>query len=143
MSHYSLRYFSGWWRPGTFIVVIEHNLEVIKCADWVIDLGPEAGDEGGELVTAGTPEQVAKVEASHTGRYLKPLLDFPRRRGSVSVASRLHTAMTTRSLRMPQKRRPRFHVDRHPAIASTERASTTSRTSRSIFRATRWSSSRA
>ncbi len=62
---------------GNTIVVIEHNLEVMKCADWIIDLGPEAGDEGGELVAAGTPEQVAKVEASHTGRYLKPLLDSP------------------------------------------------------------------
>ena len=54
---------------GNTIVVIEHNLEVIKCADWVIDLGPEAGDDGGCLVAAGTPEEVAKVEASHTGRY--------------------------------------------------------------------------
>ena len=51
-------------RAGNTIVVIEHNLEVIKCADWVIDLGPEAGDEGGQLVAAGTPEAVAKVEAS-------------------------------------------------------------------------------
>ncbi|MFL6539531.1 MAG: excinuclease ABC subunit A, partial [Chthoniobacterales bacterium] len=59
---------------GNSIVVIEHNLEVIKCADWVIDLGPEAGDSGGELVGAGTPEQIAKVEASHTGQFLKSLL---------------------------------------------------------------------
>ena len=53
---------------GNTIVVIEHNLEVIKCADWVIDLGPEAGDEGGKLVAAGTPEAIARVDASHTGR---------------------------------------------------------------------------
>ena len=58
---------------GNTIVVIEHNLEVIKCADWVIDLGPEAGDEGGELVAAGTPEAVARVEASHTGRFLRKM----------------------------------------------------------------------
>jgi len=59
---------------GNTLVVIEHNLDVIKCADWVIDLGPEAGEKGGELVAAGTPEQVAEVKASHTGRFLRPLL---------------------------------------------------------------------
>ena len=56
---------------GHSLLVIEHNLEVIKCADWVIDLGPEAGDDGGELVAAGTPEEVAACEKSHTGRYLR------------------------------------------------------------------------
>jgi excinuclease ABC subunit A len=55
---------------GNTIVVIEHNLDVIKTADWVLDLGPEGGDGGGQLVAAGTPEDVAKVAASHTGRYL-------------------------------------------------------------------------
>ena len=59
---------------GNTVLVIEHNLEVIKGADWVIDLGPEAGDEGGQLVAAGTPEAVAKVEASHTGKYLRGVL---------------------------------------------------------------------
>lgn len=58
---------------GHSVVVIEHNLEVIKCADWVIDLGPEAGDEGGRLVAAGTPETVAACAASHTGRALRAL----------------------------------------------------------------------
>ena len=56
------------------VLVIEHNLDVVKCADWLIDLGPEGGAHGGRLVATGTPEQVAGVEASHTGRYLKPLL---------------------------------------------------------------------
>ena len=56
------------------VVIIEHNLDVIKCADWVIDLGPEGGHEGGELIACGTPEQVAEVEASHTGRFLKQIL---------------------------------------------------------------------
>ena len=55
---------------GNSIIVIEHNLDVIKTADWVIDLGPDGGDRGGELIAEGTPEQVAKVKASHTGRYL-------------------------------------------------------------------------
>jgi len=59
---------------GNTVVVIEHNLDVIKTADWLIDLGPEGGDEGGHIVACGTPEQVAAVTASHTGRFLKPLL---------------------------------------------------------------------
>ena len=59
---------------GNTLVVIEHNLDVIKCADWLIDLGPEGGDKGGQIVAAGTPEQVARVSASHTGRYLKAML---------------------------------------------------------------------
>jgi len=60
---------------GNSVVVIEHNLEVIKTADWVIDLGPEGGDKGGDIVAAGTPEDVAAEVRSYTGRYLKPLLD--------------------------------------------------------------------
>jgi excinuclease ABC subunit A len=60
---------------GNTLVVIEHNLDVIKCADHVIDLGPEAGEAGGRIVAAGTPEQVAAVSASHTGRYLRAVLD--------------------------------------------------------------------
>ncbi len=59
---------------GNTIVVIEHNLEVIKTADWIIDLGPEGGDRGGEVVTVGTPEVVAKHPQSHTGRFLRPVL---------------------------------------------------------------------
>ena len=60
---------------GNTLVIIEHNLDVIKTADWIIDMGPEGGAGGGRLMAAGTPEQVAAVEASHTGRYLRPLLD--------------------------------------------------------------------
>ncbi len=59
---------------GNSVVVIEHNLDVVKTADWVIDIGPEGGDGGGMIVAEGTPEQIAEVAASHTGRYLKPLL---------------------------------------------------------------------
>ncbi|MCR9146998.1 MAG: excinuclease ABC subunit UvrA [Rhodobacteraceae bacterium] len=59
---------------GNTVVVIEHNLDVVKTADWLIDIGPEGGDGGGEVVAVGTPEQVAKVERSHTGRYLKDML---------------------------------------------------------------------
>jgi len=59
---------------GNTVVVIEHNLDVIKTADWLLDLGPEGGDGGGQLIAAGPPEAVAEVAASHTGRYLRPLL---------------------------------------------------------------------
>src|SRR5690606_22223864 len=59
---------------GNSVVVIEHNLEVIKTADWIIDLGPEGGDGGGEIVAAGTPEDVVKVKRSYTGQYLAPVL---------------------------------------------------------------------
>lgn len=57
---------------GNTIVVIEHNLDVIKCADWIIDLGPDGGDDGGQLLCCGTPEDVAKEKSSYTGHYLKP-----------------------------------------------------------------------
>jgi excinuclease ABC subunit A len=59
---------------GNTVVIIEHNLDVIKTADWVIDLGPEGGSGGGQIIATGTPEQVAKNKASHTGRFLRPLL---------------------------------------------------------------------
>ncbi len=59
---------------GNTVVVIEHNLDVIKTADWIIDIGPEGGDGGGEIVATGTPEEVARVACSHTGLYLKALL---------------------------------------------------------------------
>ena len=59
---------------GNTVVVIEHNLDVVKTADWVIDIGPEGGDGGGEVVATGTPEAIAKVDRSHTGRYLKDML---------------------------------------------------------------------
>jgi excinuclease ABC subunit A len=59
---------------GHTVLVIEHHLDVIKRADWVIDMGPEAGDAGGSIVAQGTPEEIAEVPTSHTGRYLQPLL---------------------------------------------------------------------
>jgi len=59
---------------GNTVVVIEHNLDVIKTADWIIDLGPEGGDGGGTLVAKGTPEEVAANPGSYTGQYLAPLL---------------------------------------------------------------------
>ena len=65
---------------GNSVIVIEHNLDVIKCADWVIDLGPEGGPDGGRLVAQGTPEAVARARASHTARFLRSVLPRQRRR---------------------------------------------------------------
>jgi excinuclease ABC subunit A len=71
---------------GHSLIVIEHNLEVIKCADWIVDLGPEAGEEGGEVVGTGTPEQVARIEESHTGRFLRAIFG---RAGASSAGRRV------------------------------------------------------
>ena len=60
---------------GNTVIVIEHNLDVIKTADYILDIGPEGGDRGGELIAYGSPEQVAKSKSSYTAKYLKPLLD--------------------------------------------------------------------
>ena len=67
---------------GNTVVVIEHHLDVIKTADWVIDLGPEGGDGGGEVVAAGTPEEVARVKESYTGQYLARVLGLPQAKAS-------------------------------------------------------------
>ncbi|MGL1530590.1 hypothetical protein ACSTIU_23595, partial [Vibrio parahaemolyticus] len=60
---------------GNTVIVIEHNLDVIKSADWIIDLGPEGGSGGGQIIATGTPEQVARTEGSHTGAFLAETLD--------------------------------------------------------------------
>ena len=59
---------------GNTVVVIEHNLDVIKTADYIIDIGPEGGDKGGNIIATGTPEEVAKIKESYTGQFLKPYL---------------------------------------------------------------------
>ena len=68
---------------GNTVLIIEHNLDVIKCADWIIDLGPEGGEEGGHMVAAGTPEEIAASPSSYTGEYLRPIL---KRRGRAAAA---------------------------------------------------------
>ncbi len=126
---------------GHSIVVIEHNLEVIKCADWVIDLGPEAGDAGGEVVASGTPEHVAKAEKSHTGKFLCKILGSagapPAIRGaSPRISQRVYAddadAFVLRAAEEPSERRrterarrPRSPYARMARFKSTARASTT------------------
>ena len=68
------RFCSGWRTAGNTVLVIEHNLDVIKCADYIIDLGPEGGVGGGTVVACGTPEEIAACDASYTGQYLKKYL---------------------------------------------------------------------
>ena len=63
-------------KNGNSIIIIEHNLDVIKTADWVIDLGPEGGVGGGKILATGTPEQIADNRASYTGKYLKRMLSY-------------------------------------------------------------------
>jgi excinuclease ABC subunit A len=75
---------------GHSIVVIEHNLQVIKCADWITDLGPEAGDAGGEVIATGTPEQIARMDHSHTGKFLRGML------GTAGASPRIQTARYAR-----------------------------------------------
>jgi len=79
-----LNVFQGLVNNGHSLVVIEHNLDVIKCADWVIDLGPDAGDEGGTIVAQGTPEEIVKCAESHTGVALREVLRSPRRTTNIS-----------------------------------------------------------
>jgi excinuclease ABC subunit A len=67
---------------GNTVVVIEHNLDVIKTADWIIDLGPEGGEEGGRIVALGTPEEVARCRESWTGKFLAPILQLPQAQAS-------------------------------------------------------------
>ena len=81
---------------GHTLVIIEHNLDVVKCADWIIDLGPEGGERGGTLVAEGTPEEIAAHPTSHTGRYLKPILQAARaQRSAAAPRSARKTARAT------------------------------------------------
>jgi excinuclease ABC subunit A len=92
---------------GHTLVVIEHCLDVVKCADWLVDLGPEGGERGGTVVAAGTPEDVARNEASHTGRYLKPILERAGTMGAGAPAGKAARAAPASRTRAPaSSRRP-------------------------------------
>ena len=130
-----VRVFDRLVEQGNSLLVIEHNLEVIKCADWVIDLGPEAGDGGGLVVATGTPEEVAKVEGSHTGQYLRGALQTKdARHGRYSMDDEDWSARVAEE---PAARLGAASFAR--PSPSSARASTISRTSRLRSRGTRWS----
>ena len=88
---------------GNTVVVIEHNLDVIKQADWIIDLGPEGGDGGGEIVAMGPPEEIANAPRSHTGRFLKPLLEKggTRKSANPKPSAKSTAALSTESTKAP------------------------------------------
>jgi excinuclease ABC subunit A len=94
---------------GNSIVVIEHNLDVIKTADWIIDLGPEGGPDGGQIIATGTPAEVAKVKASHTGRSLAPLLGkrSPAKTGSAKTNAKAKAKATKTTARPKATMKPR------------------------------------
>ncbi len=102
-----MRVFDRLVEQGNSLLVIEHNIEVIKCADYVIDLGPEAGRDGGLVVAAGTPEEVAAVEESHTGRYLRDALA----NGKVAKNGK-YASHDSHSSRDPARRRRRAGLPR-------------------------------
>jgi excinuclease ABC subunit A len=77
---------------GDTVLIIEHNLDVIKSADYLIDLGPEGGDGGGEVVATGTPEEVAEAPGSYTGKYLRPVLERDRKRMAERVSRQKQAA---------------------------------------------------
>ena len=96
---------------GHSIIVIEHNLEVIKCADWIVDLGPEAGDEGGQVVGVGTPEQIAKIENSHTGRFLRNVLSSTRTPSRTSSQRLVYGNGNEEELARAAETAPRFRIN--------------------------------
>jgi excinuclease ABC subunit A len=85
---------------GNTVIVIEHNLEVIKTADWIIDLGPEGGDGGGEIVAAGPPQDIIREKRSHTGQYLAEALA---RRPAAAESAAVNPAPRKKAVRMKDK----------------------------------------
>jgi excinuclease ABC subunit A len=83
---------------GNTIVIIEHNLDVIKTADWVVDLGPEGGSGGGQIIAEGTPEEIIKVKQSHTGKFLKPLLNLSETKKAATKKAGVKKPVTKRTV---------------------------------------------
>ena len=96
---------------GNSIIVIEHNLEVIKSADWIVDLGPEAGDEGGDVVGVGTPEQIAKIDDSHTGRFLQKILSSAPATSRSSAGRLTYTNVDEEEFARAAETAPRFRIN--------------------------------
>ena len=140
-----LRAFDRLVRQGSSLIVIEHNLEVIKSADYVVDLGPDAGDKGGEVVAAGTPEEVAEVAESHTGRYLRQVLGSARvsRAGSGVPPESLYNVAEDQTLRVAEEApgwKPTFTENGADGIRIHGAREHNLKTSLSPFRAIKWSS---
>ena len=95
---------------GNTVIVIEHNMDVIKSADWIIDLGPDGGDGGGEVVATGTPEEIAAHPDSYTGQYLAGVLSRAR--------ARSRSGSNGRTTRKPARRRAGTRRKRKPVTAS-------------------------
>ncbi len=110
---------------GNSVVVIEHNLEVIKTADWILDIGPNGGDGGGEIVAIGTPEDVAATEGSHTGEFLKDLL---KRRGHAAVKT--VTKANGKSGKAPAKRAAAAEAAKAPSKRATAKKRPTKKSSK-------------
>jgi len=106
-----LQVFQRLVESGNSLIVIEHNLEVIKSADWIVDLGPEAGDEGGQVVGIGTPEQIAKIENSHTGRFLRSVLSITRTSSRTSSRRLSHDTGDDDELARAAETAPRFRIN--------------------------------
>ncbi|HYR22583.1 MAG TPA: excinuclease ABC subunit UvrA [Chthoniobacterales bacterium] len=106
-----LRVFQRLVERGNSIIVIEHNLEVIKSADWIVDLGHEAGDEGGEVVGVGTPEQIAKIDHSHTGRFLQKILSSARTTRGISAGRLTYTNVDEEEFARAAETAPRFRIN--------------------------------
>jgi len=106
-----LRVFQRLVERGNSIIVIEHNLEVIKSADWIVDLGPEAGDDGGEVVGVGTPEQIAKIENSHTGKFLQKPLSSARTASRPSSRRLAHPNGDDEEFARAAETAPRFRIN--------------------------------
>ena len=125
----------GFKNQGNTVVVIEHNLDVVKTADWILDLGPEGGEDGGRLVAQGTPEQVAEAEESHTGAALRRVLDpdGARRVGTAAARRARRTLVGQEDLREKVCHRRRASTP----LPSGGRGSTTSRESTWTFPVTR------
>jgi len=106
-----LRVFQRLVERGNSIIVIEHNLEVIKSADWIVDLGPEAGGDGGEVVGVGTPEQIAKIENSYTGKFLQKLLSSARTASRPSSRRLAHPNGDEEEFARAAETAPRFRIN--------------------------------
>lgn len=111
---------SGLVDKGNSVIVIEHNLDVIKTADWVIDMGPEGGSGGGLVIAEGTPEQVAGVPASHTGKFLQGILDPERVSEAAVPAARKPVRKTAAKKAVAAKSAPA----RKTATARTAKSAT-------------------